>query len=69
MGNGMSERFNRTLFDMLGKLNPDQKTKWKEYVAPLVSAYNCTRHESTGQTPYFLMFGRYPRIPIDFTFN
>ena len=69
MGNGMSERFNRTLFDILGTLNPDQKTKWKEYVAPLVSAYNCTRHESTGQTPYFLMFGRHPRIPIDLTLN
>lgn len=69
MGNGMTERFNRTLFDMLGTLDPDKKTKWKEYVAPLVSAYNCTRHESTGQTPYFLMFGRHPRIPIDLALN
>jgi hypothetical protein len=64
MGNGMSESFNRTLFDMLGTLHPDQKTKWKEFV---VSAYNCTRHESTGQTPYFLMFGSHPRITIDLT--
>lgn len=31
----MTERFNRKLFDMLGTLDPDKKSKWKGYVAPL----------------------------------
>lgn len=69
MGNGMTERFNRTLFNMLGTLGPKQKLNWKSYVSTLVHSYNCTRHESTGQSPYFLMFGRQPNLPIDIAFG
>lgn len=63
------ERFNRTLLSMLGTLEPLQKLRWKEYVKPLVHAYNCTRNEVTGYTPYELMFGRSPRLPVDLAFN
>ncbi|XP_062600140.1 uncharacterized protein LOC134261723 [Saccostrea cucullata] len=69
MGKGMTERFNRTLLDMLGTLEPHQKSNWKSHVAPLVHAYNCTRHESTNQSPYYLMFGREPRLPVDLAFG
>ena len=69
MGNGMTERFNRTLLEMLGTLEPDQKANWKRHVGPLVHAYNCTKHESTSFAPYFLMFGREPRLPVDITFG
>lgn len=69
MGNGMTERFNRTLLGMLGTLEPDKKAHWHNYVAPLVHAHNCTRPESTGYAPYFLIFGRHPRLPVDVTFG
>lgn len=63
------ERFNRTLLAMLGTLEKKQKMRWKEYVKPLVHAYNCTRNEVTGFTPYELMFGRTPRLPVDIAFG
>jgi transposase InsO family protein len=63
-GNGQCERFNSTLLDMLGTLNDEQKVNWKNYVAPLVHAYNATRHESTNYSPHFSMFGWHPRFGI-----
>ena len=71
MGNGMCERFNHTLLGMLGTtcMEQRQQSNWKAYVAPMVHAYNCTRHESTGVSPYFLMFGRHPILPIDLVFG
>ena len=65
MGNGMPERFNQTLLNMLGTLEDHQKSDWKSYVLSLVHAYNSTRHESTGYSPHFLMFGRHPRLAFD----
>lgn len=69
MGNGQTERFNRTLLDMLGTLMPEQKQDWKKYVSTLVYSYNCTRHETTKATPFELMFGRTARLPIDSVFE
>lgn len=63
------ERFNRTLLDMLGTLENQDKSHWKDFVKPLVHAYNCTRSEVTGFTPYELMFGRQPRLPVDLAFG
>uniref|UniRef100_A0A3B3DXT9 Gypsy retrotransposon integrase-like protein 1 n=1 Tax=Oryzias melastigma TaxID=30732 RepID=A0A3B3DXT9_ORYME len=63
------ERFNRTLLSMLGTLENKKKAHWREYVKPLVHAYNCTRNEVTGFTPYELMFGRKPRLPVDLAYG
>ena len=69
MCNGVTERFNRTLLGKLGTLTKEQKSDWKKFLGPLVHAYNSMRQDTTGQTPYFLMFGRQPRLPIDIAFG
>uniref|UniRef100_H3BHK6 Gypsy retrotransposon integrase-like protein 1 n=1 Tax=Latimeria chalumnae TaxID=7897 RepID=H3BHK6_LATCH len=67
--NGGPEHFNTTLMDMIGTLESSQKVSWKDYLQTLTHAYNVTRHESTGYSPFFLMFGRHPRLPIDIAFG
>ena len=65
MGNGMVERFNQTLMNMLGTLSEKQKSDWKAHVPSPTHAYNAAVHESTGFSPFYLMFGRHPRLAID----
>ena len=61
----MVEHFNHALLNMFWTLEDHQKDDWKSYVSPLVHAYNAAKHDSTGFSPFFLMFGTYPRLAVD----
>ena len=68
-GNEQCERFNSTLCNMLGTHPEEEKSDWKSYLGCMTHAYNCTKHASTTYSPYYLMFGRHPRLPIDVEFG
>ena len=66
--NGQVERMNQTIIRMIGKLEEDKKACWSEHLPELLLAYNATRSAVTGYSPYYLLFGRRSRIPVDYLF-
>ncbi|UYV77296.1 hypothetical protein LAZ67_15000399 [Cordylochernes scorpioides] len=63
--NGLTERLNRTLINMLSMyVNTDQKN-WDEILPFITHAYNTTIQETTEYSPFFLMFGREPTSLLD----
>jgi hypothetical protein len=66
--NGQVERYHQTLMRMLGKLSKEKKENWPQHLSELCQAYNSTRSAITGYSPHYLMFGRRPRLPVDFLF-
>lgn len=66
--NGLTERFHRTLSDMISAyINPDHKN-W-DVILPFVTyAYNTAVQSTTGFSPFFLVYGRHPPSVLDASF-
>ena len=54
---GMVERLNRTIKEMLSKYIEIKQTDWDDFIDTVVMAYNTSVHETTGFTPYRMVFG------------
>ncbi|HVH96324.1 MAG TPA: DDE-type integrase/transposase/recombinase, partial [Bacillus sp. (in: firmicutes)] len=61
--NGMVERFNRTIGECLAKLSDERE--WDENIEAVLLAYRTKKHESTGFTPFQLIYGRQAILPIE----
>ena len=64
---GMIERFNRTLLNMVSMMLEPFKNQrdWDEMLPYVGFAYRSSVHESTGETPNMLMLGREVKLPLD----
>ena len=56
--NGLIEKFNLTLENMIKSFVSKNKTNWDQYIGLLMAAYRSTPLPATDFTPNFLMFGR-----------
>ena len=66
--NGLAERVHQTLQRMISKLDPEKRRKWPEHIGSVLIAYNATRSQVTGYSPYFLMFRQRLQLPVDLLF-
>jgi len=62
---GLVERFNATLADMMAKLTSTDQHDWDAHLPQLVWAYNTSIHASTGLTPFETLFGTAPVSVLD----
>lgn len=64
-GNGAVERTFRTYQNMLSKYLSKQNNNFDEFLPFISFCYNTSVNEMTGDSPYFLIFGRDPRFSIE----
>ena len=64
--NGIIERMNRTLISMICKYTQRVGGRWAELLPLFELAYNRSRHEQTQVTPFSVVYGEDPPVPLDF---
>jgi len=62
--NGMCERFNQSLYNMITTYINENQSNWDADLLLVTSAYRSCVHSSTGFSPNKLMFGREHTLPI-----
>ena len=62
---GLVERFNRTLTAMLAKTVEHGGKDWDQKLPFVLFAYRASQQQSTLESPFFLLYGRDPRLPAD----
>ena len=66
---GLVERFNRTMLAMLASTVEEDPSNWEQHLRKVCMAYNTSVHPSTGYAPFYLMFGRLARLPVDIMYG
>ena len=64
--NGLDERFNQTLQRQLLKYISKEETQWDLYLDSILFSYCVSRQDSTRHSPFYLVYGRNAKLPIEF---
>ncbi|CAI7846074.1 unnamed protein product [Closterium sp. NIES-53] len=64
---GRTERLNQIVEQLLRVACKDDINKWDLHLSVLEFAYNNAKHAATGETPFFLFYGRHPLTPLPAT--
>jgi len=67
--NGIPERLNGTLKQMLKIWCNEEQDNWDEYLPYVMFAYNTSYHVKIQETPFFLQHGRDPKLLSDIIIN
>ena len=67
-GDGLVERFNQTLLDMLATTSHNHPLDWEDHIRKVCMAYNISEQATTAYSPLYLMFGRNALLPVDIMF-
>ena len=51
--------------EMIQKQISEDQSKWDEILQACLGAYRMSKNESTKHSPYFVMYGRDPVLPVD----
>jgi hypothetical protein len=62
---GHTERFNATLCSMLSKMMEEHPMDWDELLDHCTFNYNASKHASTQLSPYYVVYGKEPRLPLE----
>lgn len=63
--NGLTERYNQTLCNSLQKYANKKQNDWDMYIDGCLFAYRTSVQESTKFSPYQLLYGREPMLPVE----
>ncbi|KAG1164301.1 hypothetical protein G6F36_013791 [Rhizopus arrhizus] len=63
--NGLIERFNKTLGQILQRRSDDEKKDWDQYLPAALFAYRSMKQATTKQSPFYLTYGYEPKTPFD----
>jgi transposase InsO family protein len=64
-GNGKIERLNRTIKDLIAKLVRNKPSQWLSKTSAALAAYRNAVSNVTGFTPFYLLYGRRSRVPLE----